>query len=90
MEFEWDEEQRLSNLAKHGLDFADVREFGWDDARVEVDERFDHGEERFLALGYFRGRLHSVVFTKRDGVTRIVRFRKAKKREMRKFETGRA
>jgi uncharacterized DUF497 family protein len=24
MEFEWDEEKRLTNLEKHGLDFRDV------------------------------------------------------------------
>jgi len=25
VEFEWDENKRLANLAKHGLDFEDVR-----------------------------------------------------------------
>jgi uncharacterized DUF497 family protein len=35
MRFVWGEPKRLSNLAKHGLDFADVEnEFDWANARI--------------------------------------------------------
>lgn len=34
MEFEWDEQKRLSNLAKHGLDFADVAQLDWSVVKI--------------------------------------------------------
>ena len=86
MEYEWDEAKRLSNLKKHGVDFADALEFDWEGALVQLDNRFDYGEQRFLALGLFRDRIHSVAYTKRHGVTRIISFRKAEKREARRYE----
>lgn len=41
MEFEWDEAKRQSNLRKHGLDFAEVDHFDWDDPVTYVDDRKD-------------------------------------------------
>jgi uncharacterized DUF497 family protein len=32
MQFEWDEQKRFTNLAKHGFDFAHVQEFDFDKA----------------------------------------------------------
>ncbi len=50
MEFEWDEEKRLSNLHKHGIDFVDVSAvFDGDMVTVE-DDRHSYGEQRFVAL----------------------------------------
>ena len=34
MKIVWDEPERLANLAKHGLDFADLNEAFFDDALV--------------------------------------------------------
>ena len=86
MDYEWDEAKRLANLRKHGIDFADIEEFGWDVALYEADESEEYGEERFLALGPFRGKIHLVVFTLRGLVTRIISVRKAEKKEVRKYE----
>lgn len=86
MEFEWDEAKRSANLAKHGLDFAEALEFDWEGAITWIDTRKDYGEERSLALGLFCGRIHSVAFVERHGITRIISFRKAKKREVRRYE----
>ena len=55
MEFEWDETKRLANLAKHRLDFADLDEFDWAEALFEPSARRDYGEDRFVAVGDFRG-----------------------------------
>ena len=35
--YEWDEEKRLDNLAKHAVDFVDAIEFEWDTALVAED-----------------------------------------------------
>jgi uncharacterized DUF497 family protein len=84
--FEWDEAKRRANLKKHGVDFADLEEFDWDGAVVWTDDTENYGEERFKALAVFRGRIHFVVFTMRGASTRIISFRKAEKREIRKYE----
>ena len=86
MEFEWDEAKRRRNLEKHGVDFAYALEFAWEDALVIVDDRFCYGEERRIALGMFRGRVHVVVHTVRGNVTRMIGFRRANARERRDYE----
>jgi uncharacterized DUF497 family protein len=81
MAFEWDEAKRQSNPAKHGLDFADAETFDWEGSIRRTDTRRDYGEVCFMALGLFRGRVHSVSFTLRDAVCRTISFRKANDRE---------
>jgi uncharacterized DUF497 family protein len=85
MEFEWDPAKRAANLAKHGLDFADAGEFDWLNAVIRVDDRRDYGEVRFLAWAQFRGRMHSVVFTRVGSAIRIISFRKSNKMEIRRY-----
>jgi uncharacterized DUF497 family protein len=40
----WDEAKRASNLAKHGLDFAESVHFDFDAALLDIDDREDYGE----------------------------------------------
>jgi uncharacterized protein len=63
MQLEWDEAKRLTNLAKHGLEFEDVRE--------------DYGELRFRAYGLLKGIVVQIVYTPRNESLRIISFRKA-------------
>jgi len=86
MSYEWNELKRLSNLRKHGVDFADMEEFGWDTALYDADENADYGEDRFVALGEFRADIYVVVFTLRGSATRIISARKADKREKHRYE----
>ena len=81
MLFEWDEAKRLSNLRKHGVDFADALEFGWENAQTDIDERFTYGEERLIAFSLFRGTVHVVIYAQRGLAKRIISFRKATRRE---------
>lgn len=60
----WDEAKRLSNLAKHGLDFAAAPRFDWQGARYGADDRTATGEERQLAVGLLDGRLVAIVITR--------------------------
>lgn len=85
MEFDWDERKRAANLAKHGLDFADVAFFAWETARVLVDDRHDYGEVRYRAMGLFNGRLHFVAFTIRGDKIRLISFRKANEKEVKRY-----
>jgi uncharacterized protein len=77
----WDEDKRLTNLAKHGVDFADIDLFDWTTAMEIIDNRKDYGEVREGAYGLIGQRLHFVLYTWRDGRMRIIGLRKANKRE---------
>ncbi|MGE3476523.1 MAG: BrnT family toxin [Rhodospirillaceae bacterium] len=85
MEFDWSEEKRRTNLAKHGLDFAHVGLLDWEAATLREDKRADDGERRYWAYGLLQGRLHLVVFTIRSNKFRIISFRKANRREMERY-----
>jgi uncharacterized protein len=54
----WDEPKRLSNLVKHGLDFADIEEgFDFDGAIVLPAKPSRTGLARFRLIGELRGAL---------------------------------
>ncbi|WP_246828959.1 BrnT family toxin [Synechococcus sp. PCC 7502] len=46
MQFEWDETKNLENIRKHKIDFADVPTMFENDMLIDLDDRFDYGEER--------------------------------------------
>ena len=81
--YEWDESKRASNLAKHGVDFAEA--YAIDDAPVATLAQRVKKEVRLLSYVLIRGRLHALVWTARDGTRRIISLRKANKREVRRY-----
>ena len=83
--FEWDETKYEANLRKHQLAFELVHEFGWDDALIKPDTRFDYGEERFIAYGRIGGRGYAIVYTLRADRARIISLRPAHEKEMRRY-----
>lgn len=85
MEFEWDENKRLSNFAKHGLDFEDVPWVFTDEAFVVEDTRKEYGEPRFILYGPLFERIVVVAFAVRGDVIRILSMRKANQREQRSY-----
>ncbi len=50
MEFEWDPEKAASNLAKHGIDFADAVGTFFDPLALTVPDDYS-AEERFVTTG---------------------------------------
>lgn len=85
MAFEWDEQKRDSNLAKHGVDFRDIPALFDGDVLTIIDEREDYGETRISCLGEIEGRVYAVAYTWRGGNRRIISARKANERETRKY-----
>ena len=83
MDYEWDERKCASNLDKHDVDFAAIRDFEWDTAVIDSNIRY--GELRFVAFGYIGLRLHVVVYTLRGTAKRIISLRKASAREIRRY-----
>ncbi len=86
MLFAWDEDKRLQNAAKHGIDFRDAIRI-WDGAVLEVpSSQSGHGEHRYLAFGRIRGRVIAVVFVRRGTQTRIISARGARRYEREAYE----
>ncbi|HEY9707854.1 MAG TPA: BrnT family toxin [Oculatellaceae cyanobacterium] len=54
MQFEWDEAKNLENIRKHRIDFADVPDMFDGSMLVELDERTDYGEDRWIGIGFLR------------------------------------
>ena len=64
MRIVWDEAKRRTNLATHGLDFADASDrFAWRTALILPSYEGRHGHARFVATGELDGRLVTLVFT---------------------------
>jgi len=83
MTFEWDENKRLANLAKHRIDFFDVITVFCDPCRLEkIDNRKDYGEVRTNTIGKLEDEIIVlVVHTDRNRKIRIISARQAKRKE---------
>lgn len=83
MPYEWDEEKRQSNLAKHRVDFQAIYRFEWNTATYEDDDR--HDEPRVKATGFIGVVLYTVIYTERGPNTRIISIRKASPTEIMEY-----
>ncbi len=81
MQFEWDENKRLINIRKHGIDFADVPPIFELDTVTVIDDRFEYGETRYQTLGLLKAHVIMVVHTESETVIRIISARKANQYE---------
>ena len=78
-DYEWDERKRQENVDKHDIDFTAIYNFEWDTAVYNSNDT--HGEERLVVTSYIGTRLHTVVYTLREGRKRIISLRIASNRE---------
>ena len=42
MKYEWDENKKVANLAKHEVEFIDAENFDWSSAIETIDDRFNN------------------------------------------------
>ena len=78
MQFEWDEAKNLENIRKHKIDFADVATMFDGSMLIELDNRFDYGEDRWIGIGFLTNGVAVVIWTERQGdVIRIISARRA-------------
>ena len=84
MPFDWDPAKRLSNLAKHGVDFASVEFFEWEVATVHAS--LGANEARLIAVGPIAKRLHVLVYSIETARVRVISLRPANKREIKRYE----
>jgi uncharacterized protein len=82
---EYDPDKNQANIAKHGLSLADFR--GFDAGGVAIaDRRRDYGEIRYRAFGRIDGEGYCIVYTVRNEKVRLISFRRAHEKEMRRYE----
>lgn len=88
MKPEWDEEKRLINRQRHGIDFADVELAFGSERVIFIDNRFDYNETRVVTIGLLSGRIVTIIYTETNEITRIISARKATKNEQNKYFNG--
>ena len=84
-EIEFDAAKSEANALKHGRRFEDFS--GFDEPSVIVnDVRPEYAERRFRAYGRIAGKGHMIAFTRRNGRIRLISFRRAHEKEMRRYK----
>ena len=86
MEITFDPAKNEKNIRERGLSFQRAAEFDFQTAIFTVDARRDYGETRHRAFGFLDGRLHALVFVETLHGIRVISFRKANKREVKRYE----
>ncbi len=86
MDVSYDPAKCERNIAERGLSFERAAEFDFETALFAEDTRQDYGEVRWQALGFLDARLHMLVFAETATGIRVISFRKANKREVKRYE----
>lgn len=81
----WDERKRAANLAKHGLDFADVWRVYESPSKLTF-ESARKGEDRKLDLAMVENVLLAFVYVERRSAVRAISLHRASRVERRMYE----
>ncbi|MBI4809601.1 MAG: BrnT family toxin [Nitrosomonadales bacterium] len=80
------EPRRHNSLdTKHGVSLSMANDLDWEAALVWVDERFEYGETRMIALAPQTEVLYYVAFVNRGEVRRVISLRRANRREVKYY-----
>ncbi|MEI7695458.1 MAG: BrnT family toxin [Chlorobium sp.] len=85
MRVKFDPVKDAANQAKHGVSLAMAGDLDWEAALVWVDERFEYGESRMIALAPQTEILYCVAFVDRGEVRRVISLRRANRREVKHY-----
>jgi uncharacterized DUF497 family protein len=85
MRIEFDSAKDATNRQKHGVSLAVAGELDWEAALVWVDDRFEYGETRMIALVPKTTILYYAAFVDRGNVRRIIGLRRANRREVKYY-----
>jgi uncharacterized DUF497 family protein len=86
MQITYDPVKNMRNIKERGLSFDLAADFGFETAVFWIDDRKKYSEVRVSSLGLLDGRVHSLVFTETGEGIRVISFRKANKREAKRYE----
>jgi hypothetical protein len=87
----WDEAKRKTNLAKHGLDFADAH-LVYDNPEKVTFLSHRNAEDRKLDVAMFElaDRVLALIYVECDVNVRVISFRAASRQKRRAYEKARA
>ena len=77
------------NLRLRGLNFERASDFSFDTAVFAVDDRKEYPETRYVALGLLGDRVHVLCFAETNDGIRVISFRKANPREVKRYAQAR-
>jgi uncharacterized DUF497 family protein len=86
----FDPRKNERNLRDRGLSFEAAAQFDFGSSLVHVDDRQEYGEVRYVALGYLGDRLHVLCFTEEIDGIRVISFRRANDREVKRYAKSQA
>lgn len=86
VEIAYDPAKNARNIELRGLSFEQVANFDFQTAIIWIDARKTYPEVRISALGLLAGRLHALVFAETTNGIRVISFRRANKREVKRYE----
>ena len=85
MDIEFDPAKREQILLHRGLAMSDCARVFERRCLTFPDLRENYGEERFITIGHFHGRMVVLSWTVRGNVRRIISMRKANEREVKLY-----
>jgi uncharacterized protein len=85
MAITYDPAKRDWTLRECGLDFEDAAQVFAGRVIEGEDDRHDYGEVRIVTIGFLRGRMVVLVWTRRDDDRHIISMRKANEREKARY-----
>jgi uncharacterized DUF497 family protein len=88
VEFSWDDKKDRANQRKHGISFSLAALVFSDENRKEHLDEGSLDEERWITIGLIDGQEIVVVYTIRDGMTRLISARGADKYEREDYWHG--
>jgi uncharacterized DUF497 family protein len=86
MRITYDPAKNDRNIVERGLSFDRVAELEWEGAVSVEDTRKDYGERRVRVAARLENRLHIAVITVRGDALHVISFRKANRKEVRRYE----
>lgn len=85
--FDCDLAKRDKLLAERRIDLRDMARVFADPDRLDLpDARFDYGEPRRVTIGRAFGRVFTVVYTMRDGITWLITAWPSSRTERKRYE----
>ena len=86
MNFEYDPGKSRSNKLKHGLDFEAAQKLWQDPFLLRIPSKYE-AEKRFLFIGRIGEKHWSAITTYRGEAIRIISVRRARKEEIKAYES---
>lgn len=86
MEITYDPAKNAKNIELRGISFEQASGFDFQTAIIWIDTRKIYSEVRFSALGLLVDRVYSLIFAETINGIRVISFRKANKREVKRYE----